>query len=508
MKVVELNSITKRFGRTTANDNINFDLAQGEIHAILGENGAGKSTLMNILSGLYQPDSGKIFVRGQEARFRSPRDAISMGIGMIHQHFMLIQSHTVLDNIVLGTQLPMFLDRKKLADQVLNFCQRLNFQVNLQARVWQLSTGEQQRVEIVKALHRGVHILILDEPTSILTPQESEALFEILRSMKHEGYSIIFVSHKLGEVLSIADRITVLRKGRLVDTIRNQNLGKDQLAELMVGRGIALDVGATHASPLDSIASNEAQAILRMEDVTARNDRRLMALDNISLTLHSGEILGIAGVAGNGQLELAEVITGLRKIESGSICIADHRQGCLCHHDVTNRPVKEIIELGVAYIPEDRINVGSIGTLGISDNVLLKCYDLFSFLDAAGISEYSEGLMDKYDVVYSTLSTPVGYLSGGNLQKLILSRELREIPKLLIAAYPTRGLDVRAIEYVRKVLVDCRNSGSAILFISEDLDELLNLSDRIAVMYEGKLTFMPDKDIHRIGSAMAGAHGK
>jgi ABC-type uncharacterized transport system ATPase subunit len=493
MNVVELRSITKRFGRTMANDSVDFDLEQGEVHAVLGENGAGKSTLMNILSGIYRPDSGRIIVRGQEVRFNSPRDAISMGIGMIHQHFMLVQSHTVLDNIILGTRLPIFLNRKKMTDRILDRCQRLNFDINLNARIWQLSTGEQQRVEIVKALCRGTRILILDEPTAILTPQESEALFGILRTMRSDGYSIVFVSHKLGEVLSISDRITVLRKGKLVDTVPNESLQKAELAKLMVGRDISLDVGARHVLPLQA----KMEPVLKLENVTARNERRLVALDNVSLTLHSGEILGIAGVAGNGQLELAEVITGLRKLGSGSIYALGRR--------ITDKSVREIIELGLAYIPEDRISVGSIATLGIPENVLLKCYDLFSFLDSNGINSYSENLMDRYGVVYSDLSTPVRHLSGGNLQKLILARELREIPRILIAAYPTRGLDVAAIEYVRKVLVDCRDGGSAILVISEDLDELLALSDRVAVIYEGKLTFIPTKDIHKIGLAMGGA---
>ncbi len=495
MNIVELKSITKRFGRTIANDNVDFDLKQGEVHAVLGENGAGKSTLMNILSGLYQPDSGRIFVRGQELRFASPRDAIDAGIWMIHQHFMLVQSHTVLDNIILGTRLPIFLNRKKLIDSILDCCQRLNFDINLNARIWQLSLGEQQRVEIVKALYRGARILILDEPTAILTPQESEALFGTLRTMRNDGYSIVFVSHKLGEVLSISDRITVLRKGRLVDTVSNEDLQKGELARLMVGRDVILEAEKREAGE-----GKREVVVLRLENVTARNERRLVALDNVSLTLHSGEILGIAGVAGNGQPELAEVITGLRKVESGSIYASGR--------EITSKSVKDIIELGLAYIPEDRISVGSVGTLGIPDNVLLKCYNLFSFLDSTGINSYSENLMDRYDVVYSDLSTPVRHLSGGNLQKLILARELREIPRILVAAYPTRGLDVAAIEYVRKVLVDCRDGGSAILLISEDLDELLALSDRIAVIYEGELTFMPTKDIHQIGLAMAGSHGE
>jgi simple sugar transport system ATP-binding protein len=316
--------------------------------------------------------------------------------------------------------------------------------------------------------------------------------------MKNDGYSVIFVSHKLTEVLSIADRITVLRRGRLVETMSNRNVRKQELANLMVGRDVVFDMGQRGGEGPQAATSANARTVLKMQNVTARNDRHLVALDNVSLILNPGEIMGIAGVAGNGQLELAEVITGLRKVELGAIYTLGK--------NVTNRSVREIIELGVAYIPEDRINVGSIGTLGITDNVLLKCYDLFSFFDMSEISNCSKALMDKYDVVYSDISAPVKYLSGGNLQKLILSRELREMPKLLVAAYPTRGLDVGAIEYVRNVLLACRESGSAILLISEDLDELLTMSDRIEVMYEGRLTSMPTKDIHRIGLAMAGLH--
>lgn len=489
MKAVELRSITKRFGKTVANENINFDLNEGEIHAVLGENGAGKTTLMNILSGLHQPDSGKIIIRGKEVHFRSPRDAIDAGIGMIHQHFMLIQSHTVLDNIILGTKLPIIINKKKLADRVSELCRHLNFHLNPYDYIRQLSAGEQQQVEIVKALYRGTQILILDEPTSILTPQESEALFEILKSMKDEGYSIIFVSHKFKEVLSISDRITILRKGGLVDTIPNQDLKREDLVELMVGKDFANDV--------KSGQSVTGEIVLKIENVVARNDRNIIALDNLSLTLKTVEILGISGVAGNGQLELAEVITGLRKVESGSINILGH--------DITGESVKEIVQLGVAYIPEDRVNTGSISTLGICDNILLKCYDLFSFFNTDEIESYSEELINRYNVTYSDFSTPVRHLSGGNLQKLIIARELREVPKLLVAVYPSRGLDIGASQYVREVLLNCRDKGTAVLLISEDLDELLEISDRIAAIYEGKLIFIPDKDIQKIGLAMAGS---
>jgi simple sugar transport system ATP-binding protein len=491
MKLVELRSITKRFGNTIANDNIDFSLDQGEIHAILGENGAGKSTLMNILSGLYQPDDGKIILSGQEVSFNSPADAIQMGIGMIHQHFMLIQAHTALENIILGTHSPLFLNRKKLSDEISKFCRRLNFRIDPNAHIWQLSTGEQQRVEIIKALYGGANILILDEPTSVLTPQESNSLFKTLKSMRDSCYSIVFISHKLREVLSIADRITILRKGKRIDTIENQDLSEEKLTRMMIGRNVLSGTDSQRA------VAEKSEEILWLENITARNNRRRIALDDVSLTIHSGEVLGIAGVAGNGQSELAEVISGLRKAESGEIYMMGKK--------VTGKSEKEIADLGVAYIPEDRVEVGTVNSMSIIDNILLRCYDSFSFFNGKDeIAEYSKKLIDRYKVSYSNLSAPVRSLSGGNLQKLILARELRKTPKLLIAACPTRGLDVGAIEYVRQVLLDCREKGSAILLISEDLDELLDISDRIAVMYEGKLAIMPDKNVEKIGSAMAG----
>ena len=466
--IIELHGITKRFGSVIANDNIDFVLKHGEIHALLGENGAGKSTLMNILSGRYRPDSGKIFLRGKEVNFKSPKDAIDAGIGMIHQQFMLVYAHTVLDNIILGMRLPIVLNRKQLAKEISDFCEQHQFSLDLKARIWQLSIGEQQRVEIVKTLYRGARILILDEPTAVLTPQESAELFKIFKSMKDEGYSIIFISHKLGEVLSISDRITVLRKGKVVDTVANKDIQKKDIVKLMVGREI--DDFTQAVSPPLTPSSKKVSAggisskreILKVENVTAKNDRQLVALAELSLTLHAGEILGIAGVAGNGQSELGEVITGLRKIESGSIYIDGE--------DIRNKTIKEIIDSGVAYIHEDRFRIASVGNLSIPDNVLLKCYDMFSFLNQAEINKYSEDLMRKYDVVYSNLSEPVKHLSGGNLQKVILARELREIPKLLIAAYPTRGLDVGAAEFIRNTLLECRSSGTAVLLISEDLE--------------------------------------
>ena len=501
MNIIELRGITKRFGSVTANDNIDFTLKHGEIHALLGENGAGKSTLMNILSGRYRPDSGKIFLKGKEVNFKSPKDAINAGIGMIHQHFMLVSAHTVPDNIILGKRSPLVLNRKKLAKEIADFCERHRFSLNLTARIWQLSVGEQQRVEIVKTLYQGAKILILDEPTAVLTPQESADLFEILKAMKAEGYSIIFISHKLGEVLSISDRITVLRKGKVVGTVTNKGIQRQDLVKLMVGREILeFGIKRNYLSPsvfqMGAGEITSKKEILKLENVTAKNDRQLIALNGLSLTLHAGEILGIAGVAGNGQSELAEVIAGLRKIELGSIYIDSE--------DIRGKKIKEIIDLGVAYIHENRTGTASALGSSVIDNILLKCYDTFSFFNKAEIKKYSEDLMRRYDVVYSNLSEPVKYLSGGNLQKLILARELREIPKLLIASYPTRGLDVGAAEFVRKRLLDCKNSGTAVLLISEDLDELISISDRIAVIYEGKLTFMETRDIDEIGLAMAG----
>ena len=484
MKAIELKSITKRFGRTIANDSIDFELYRGEIHAILGENGAGKSTLMSILSGLYQPDSGKILVDSQEVRFRSPKDAIKMGIGMVYQHFMLIQSHTILNNIILGTKIPFFLNRNRLKKPIFELFQRLKSQIDLNARVSYLSIGEQQKVEIIKALYHGASILILDEPTSVLTPQETSDLFDIMRSMKNEGYSIIFISHKLNEVLSIADRVTILRKGKLVTTIENRDVKAEQLASMMIGEEFNFSDEAI------SDRTYRTNVVLKMDHVTSSH------VNDVSLELHSGEIIGVAGAAGNGQLELAEVISGLRKLHSGSIFI-DGR-------DITGKSIRKIIEMGVAYIPEDRIGVGSVQNLDVSDNILLKSYDKFSFFDTSSIRSYSGNLANKYSVIYSDLKEPVKHLSGGNLQKLIVARELREIPKLLITACPTRGLDVSAAEYVRSMIVNCKNNGSAILLISEDLDELLAISDRIAVMYNGKLTMMPARDLHEIGMAMGG----
>ncbi len=491
MKAIELKSITKHFGQTLANDSIDFSVDKHEIHAVLGENGAGKSTLMNIMSGLMSPDSGKILIDGRQIKFGSPKDAIKCGIGMVHQHLNLIESQSVLENIILGTKIPFILRQRDFIKPILKLFDLLNTKINLDAKISDLSIGEKQKVEIVKVLYHGAKILILDEPTSVLTPQEVNDLFDVLKSMRDDGHSIVIISHKLGEVLSIADRITVLRKGKLIDTIINDNLKPDDVSGMMFEGDLNLGI--------DQLESHHpTKEILSIENACLSSPQNpdILTLNHISLKISDGEILGIAGVSGNGQLELAEAITGLRKLDSGSIFLDGE--------DITQKTVKEIIDLGVAYIPEDRIGVGSIQNLCFTDNVMLKCYDDFSFIENKEINEYAEGLADRYNIVYSDLNSPVKSLSGGNLQKVIIARELRGIPNLLVASYPARGLDVKTIDFVRKILRECRKQGSAILLISEDLNELLVMSDRIAVMYGGELSMMPDRNLDEIGLAMAG----
>lgn len=489
-KVIKLRSITKRFGSILANDNINFDLLEGEIHAILGENGAGKSTLMNVLYGLYRPDQGEIIVHGKKVNFNSPRDAIKLGIGMIHQHFMLIPSLTVLDNVMLGIN-TFFLRRQQTKEKLQGLCDQLKFHIDISSLVSQLSVGQRQQVEIIRVLFYGARILILDEPTSVLTPQESEKLFEMLKSLKNEGYSVIFISHKLKEALTISDRITILRKGKVITTLKNEQLSLKELARLMVSDNINIaPVRIEHKLSHET----RKKTLLRVEKINVRNDKGLLAVREASLTISSGEIVGIAGVSGNGQLELAEAIAGLRKVESGVIY----------WNDKTGLSVRDLIRIGVAYVPEDRTNVGLAQNLSIYENILLKCYDEFNFLKIDQIKIYALRLVRSYRIFYMNMSMPVSQLSGGNQQRLILARELRKTPLILIASYPTRGLDLESSRFVRQAIMDCRNKGSAILLISEEIEELLEMSDRIVVMFEGQIIDIPDKSIDAIGLAMTG----
>ncbi len=494
----DMHGIVKRFPGVLANDRIDFACQVGEVHALLGENGAGKSTLMNVLAGMYRPDAGEIIVGKQRVSFHSPQDAIAHGIGMIHQHFMLVPSHTVAENMVLGLNQPRFLlNLAHIEEQVRVLGEQYGLSVNPRAKIWELSVGEQQRVEVLKMLFRGAKILIMDEPTAVLTPQEVETLFLTLRDMTKRGHTIVFISHKLDEVVSIADRVTVLRYGRVTAAdVPAKGTTKAQLARLMVGREVLFLVEKEPVQP--------GETILAIDRLCAYNDRGLPALREVSLQIRAGEILGIAGVAGNGQRELAEVLTGLRPVTGGTMrfenTLLDSRTNWL--------------EIGqhLAHIPEDRAAVGSVPNLSIAENLILKRFKRPPIaagwsINKAAVRQNATRLVQEYKIATPTVETPARMLSGGNLQKVILARETSEKPKLMIAAQPTRGLDVGAIEAIHRLLVEHRNRGAAILLISEELDEIFSLADRIAVMYEGQIVGeMPAEraDIHKIGLMMAG----
>jgi simple sugar transport system ATP-binding protein len=493
---VEMRGIIKRFPGVLANDRVDFDLRAGEIHALLGENGAGKSTLMSVLAGLYKPEAGAILVQGQPAHFNSPRDAIARGLGMIHQHFTLVPSQTVTENILLGLDEPRFLMRLPDYDQrMAELGTRFGLQITPQAKIWQLTVGEQQRVEILKMLYRGVQVLIMDEPTAVLAPQEIEELFKTLRAMAGEGKSIVFISHKLNEVMAIADRITVLRHGRVTAAgLRSADTSKAELAKLMVGRTVLFDLDKKPQAP--------GEVVLTLEGVCADNDKGRPALRNLSLTVRAGEIVGVAGVAGNGQSELAEVITGLRHCTAGRVLV----QG----EDITNRPARLAIHKGVAHVPEDRAHVGSAPNLSITDNVIMKSYRhpplaRGGMLDRAAARHKAEHLKEEYAILAPSVDTSVRLLSGGNLQRVILARELSAKPQLLIAMQPTRGLDVGAIEGVQRLLLAQREAGAAMLLVSEELEEIFALSDRIVVLYEGEIAGeITEHDPETIGLMMTG----
>ena len=497
---VEMHSIVKRFPGVLANDCVDFDLRPGEIHALLGENGAGKSTLMNVLTGLYRPDEGTIHVRGRPVEFRSPRDAIASGLGMVHQHFMLVPSQTVTENILLGLDEPRFLMRLPRYEQrIAALAHEYGLHVDPRCKIWQISVGEQQRVEILKMLYRGAEILILDEPTAVLAPQEVQDLFRILRSMVAGGKSIVFISHKLGEVMSIADRITVLRKGQVTAAgLRPVDTTIADLARLMVGRTVLFRVERPPREP--------GEVVLSVESLSTDNDRGLPALRQVSLQVRSGEILGIAGVAGNGQRELAEVITGLRPATGGRVTVHGHQ--------ISNRPARIAIDDGVAHIPEDRKGTGSAPNLSITNNLILKSYRKPPIARGLAVNAHTahdtaEKLKDEYEIIAPTVETPVRLLSGGNLQRVILAREISAGPELMVAVQPTRGLDVGAIEGVQRLLLDLRESGAGVVLISEELDEIIALSDRIAVIYEGEIAGelhapITDQDRDRIGLMLTG----
>ena len=494
---VEMRGIVKRFPGVLANDNVNFDVRLGEIHALLGENGAGKSTLMNVLNGLYKPDAGQILINNRPVQFTSPRDAIRAGIGMVHQHFMLVPTLTVAENLILGQSTPRFLINVKDVEQrIAAISQKFGLAVEPGAKVWQLSVGEQQRVEILKMLYHGAKLLIMDEPTAVLTPQEVGDLFATLRSMVALGHTIIFISHKLDEVLAIADRVTVLRRGKVSAVVDTAGMTKPELARLMVGREVLFRAEKQPVSP--------GRDVLRIDALSCLNNRGLPALRSLSLTVRAGEIVGIAGVAGNGQSELAEAITGLREATAGRVLVHDE--------EITNRPATAAIDHGVAHIPADRTGVGTAPNLSVADNLIMKSYRYPPIGHGWAVSstetrKQAETLVSDYDVKTPDIDTPARLLSGGNLQKLILAREISMQPQAIVAVYPTRGLDVGAIESVHRLLIDGRERGAAILLISEELDELLSLADRIAVIYEGQIMGEVPPDDNRIadiGLMMAG----
>jgi len=494
--IVHMHGIVKRFPGVLANDQVDFTLHESEVHALLGENGAGKSTLMNILAGLYRQDAGIISIDGKPVNFSSPQDAIKAGIGMIHQHFMLVPSQTVTENVLLGLNDPPFIiNLKEFDEKIRDLGKRLGLDVDPRAKIWQLTVGEQQRVEILKMLYRGTKVLIMDEPTAVLAPSEIEDLFVTLRKMTQEGKSIIFISHKLNEVMEISNKVTVLRRGKVTATgIETKDSSKAKLAELMVGREVLFRVDKKPITP--------GEVVLSVEDVHAENDKGLKSLQGISLDVRAGEIVGLAGVAGNGQSELAEVITGMRKSTGGKISVQDQ--------DITNKSVLSSIQKGVSHIPEDRTHVGSAPNLSVTDNVIMKSYNqqpigIGWLINTLAANKFATKLKDEYEISAPLIETPVRLLSGGNLQRVILAREISSKPKLMVAVQPTRGLDVGAIEGVQRLLIKQRESGAAVLLISEELEELLALSDRIYIIYEGKIMGeVKDGDIRKIGMMMTG----
>lgn len=535
---VEMQGITKQFPGVLANDQVNFQLKQGEIHALLGENGAGKSTLMNILTGLYRPDRGSILISGQPVSFSSPKDAIDHGIGMVHQHFMLVPTQTVTENILLGLAEPRFVVNLRQYDTIIaDLSQQYGLHVDPKAKIWQLSVGEQQRVEILKMLYRGAQVLIMDEPTAVLAPQEIDELFTTLRNMTKEGKSIVFISHKLDEVVAIADRTTVLRKGKVTaSAVPVAGTDKGDLAQLMVGREVLFHVTRKE--------QEAGEIVLEVENTHASNDKGLPALRGVSLNVRAGEIVGLAGVAGNGQSELAEVVTGLRQLTIGEILMNgeviserkiqedDRGIGNLLIEGFKYLPtsllkitvnivsfiagggrgtkIRELIDAGISHIPEDRTHVGTAPNLSITDNIIMKDYRQEPIsrrwsIDRIEARNKTEGLREEYEIMVPSIETPARLLSGGNLQRVILAREISAKPTLMIAVQPTRGLDVGAIEGVQRLLLEQREAGSAVLLISEELEELLTLCDRIYVIHQGKIMGeVSEASAEEIGLMMTG----
>jgi len=497
--ILELRGITKRFPGVLANDHIDLTLEEGEIHALLGENGAGKTTLMNILYGLYSQDEGEIFVRGREVDIQSPNDAIDVGIGMVHQHFMLVQVFTVTENVMLGdeaTRRGGVLDRKSASKKISQISKQYKLEVDPDAYIKDLPVGVQQRVEIIKLLYREADILILDEPSAVLTPQEVEGLFQIMHTLVEQGKSIIFITHKLGEVLEVADKITVIRRGKVVGSTIPAEADRRKLAEMMVGREVSLEV--------DKEPMQSGDPVLVVDNLVVTDDRHQVAVDGVSFEVRAGEVLGIAGVQGNGQTELVEALTGLRESLDGQIR--------LLGKEITNCSPREITELGSAHVPEDRQRDGLVLSFPVADNLVLNNYYLPPYtkgviMQEEAILENATTLIKEFDIRTPGAVTSVGTLSGGNQQKVIVAREFSRPIKLLIAAQPTRGLDVGSVEYIHNRIIEKRDDSCAVLLVSTELDEIMELSDRIAVMYRGKIVAVLDAEAatkEQVGLLMAG----
>ncbi|MDR0357079.1 MAG: ABC transporter ATP-binding protein [Clostridiales Family XIII bacterium] len=475
-----MENITKSFGSVIANDRINLTVNNGEIHALLGENGAGKSTLMNMLSGIYRPDSGSVFVNGEAVEFSSPRDSIKKGIGMIHQHFKLTEVMTAADNIVLGQRGGFFTKEANLVKQIAEISDRYGLDINPRKKVYEMSVGEKQTLEIIKVLYRGARILIMDEPTAVLTPQEIDKLFRIMRNMKEQGCAVVIITHKLNEVMEISDRITILRKGRSVDTVLTEDAEIPTLIEMMVGRKVDLK--------LRREPTERGEELLRLDGVTVIDSDKKAALDDVGFSLHASEILGVAGVAGSGQKELCETIAGLQAAEKGRIFFGGA--------NILGKSPREIIKLGIrmGFIPEDRLGMGLVASMDIVHNIILKEYQ-----NQKGIvlrrrpgAEKARRIVERFDIQTPNLSTPVSKLSGGNIQKVLLGREIDSDPKVLITAYPVRGLDIGASYRIYDLLNEQKRRGVGIIFIGEDLDVLLELCDRILVLTDGKISGIVD----------------
>ncbi|MEM4416508.1 MAG: ABC transporter ATP-binding protein [Nitrososphaerota archaeon] len=496
--VVSMVGITKKYPGVTANEHVTFTLHPGEIHGLLGENGAGKTTLMNILSGLVKPDAGEIYIRGEKVQLRSPLDAIKRGVGMVHQHFTLVNSLTVTENIALGLDQHHSMNDEVLKKRIEDAVTTYNLKVDPNAKIWQLSVGEKQRVEILRLLIRRADILIFDEPTSVLTPLEASSLFKGLKSMSEMGKSIILVSHKLNEVMGITNRVTVLRKGRVVGSFKTSEIDKRSLVRFMIGSDLST------ASRDTMVNAEQHNPLLKVEGLEVLNDKGVKALKGISLHLRGGEILGIAGVAGNGQRELLEAIYGLRRKVAGRVLLGDM--------DISKYSPGRLRKLGVTYIPEDRIETGVLPDLPIRHNLVLGMLDAHltrngMIIRRKEMEAIASRLVSEYDIKASDLNIPVEKLSGGNIQRLVVARELYRSPAVILAASPTKGLDLAATAFVRSKLVEARNRGAGVLLASEDLDEVIELSDRIAVMFEGKLTAVNDErknDLNYIGALMTG----